>query len=78
MAGLVIFLTHIGEEMLKTFLFRGISQLSADLEILTIVSLHGMFSVAMSLFSFVIIYQGHERKEINLCLAAFIDPPLEN
>ena len=27
---------------------------------------------------FVIIHQGHERKEINLCLAAFIDPPLEN
>ena len=33
---------------------------------------------AMSLFAFVIIHQGHERKEINLCLAAFIDPPLEN
>ena len=32
----------------------------------------------MSLFAFVIIHQGHERKEINLCLAAFIDPPLEN
>ena len=29
-------------------------------------------------FAFVIIHQGHERKEINLCLAAFIDPPLEN
>ena len=33
---------------------------------------------AMSLFAFVIIHQGHEWKEINLCLAAFIDPPLEN
>ena len=32
----------------------------------------GMFSFAMSLFAFVIIHQGHERKEINLCLAAFI------
>ena len=32
----------------------------------------------MSLFAFVIIHQGHERPEINLCLAAFIDPPLEN
>ena len=32
----------------------------------------------MSLFAFVIIHQGHERKEINFCLAAFIDPPLEN
>ena len=32
----------------------------------------------MSLFAFVIIHQGHERKEINLCLAASIDPPLEN
>ena len=29
-------------------------------------------------FAFLIIHQGHERKEINLCLAAFIDPPLEN
>ena len=28
----------------------------------------------MSLFAFVIIHQGHEQKEINLCLAAFIDP----
>ena len=27
-------------------------------------------------FAFVIIHQGQERKEINLCLAAFIDPPL--
>ena len=33
---------------------------------------------AMCSFAFVIIHQGHERKEINLCLAAFIDPPLEN
>ena len=32
----------------------------------------------MSLFGFVIIHQGHERKEISLCLAALIDPPLEN
>ena len=32
----------------------------------------------MSLFAFVIIHQGHGRREINLCLAAFIDPPLEN
>ena len=32
----------------------------------------------LSLFAFVIIHQGHGRKEINLCLAAFIDPPLEN
>ena len=28
----------------------------------------------MSLFAFVIIHQGHKQKEINLCLAAFIDP----
>ena len=35
------------------------------------------FLFAMSLFAFVIIHQGHERKEINLCLAAFIDPPFE-
>ena len=27
----------------------------------------------MSSFAFVIIHEGHERKEINLCLAAFID-----
>ena len=78
MAGLVICITHIGEEMLKTLLFRGISQLSADLELLTIISLHGMFLFAMSLFALVIIHQGHERKEISLCLAAFIDPPFEN
>ena len=32
----------------------------------------------MSLFALVIIHQGHERKEISLCLAAFIDPPFEN
>ena len=32
----------------------------------------------LSLFAFVIIHQGHKRKEINLRLAAFIDPPLEN
>ena len=32
----------------------------------------------MSLFAFVFIHQGHERKEINLCLAAFIDPLLQN
>ena len=31
----------------------------------------------MSLFAFVIIHQGHKWKEINLCLAALIDPPLE-
>ena len=36
------------------------------------------FLFAMSLFAIVIIHQGYERKEINLCLAAFIDPPLEN
>ena len=34
--------------------------------------------LTLSLFAFVIIHQGHERKEINLCLAAFIDPTLEN
>ena len=27
---------------------------------------------------FLIIHQGHERKEINLCLAALIDPLHEN
>ena len=37
-----------------------------------------MFSIAMSLVAFVIIHQGHERRGINLCLAAFIDPPLGN
>ena len=37
-----------------------------------------MFSLCYPLFAFVIIHQGHERKEINLCLAALIDPPLEN
>ena len=36
------------------------------------------FFYLLSLFASVIIHQGHERKEINLCLAAFIDPPLEN
>ena len=34
--------------------------------------------LTLSLFAFVIIHQGHERKEINLSLAAFIDPTLEN
>ena len=34
--------------------------------------------LTLSLFSFVIIHHGHERKEIDLCLAAFIDPMLEN
>ena len=43
-----------------------------------IISLHGIFFYLLSLFASVIIHQGHERKEINLCLAAFIDPPLEN
>ena len=32
----------------------------------------------MSLFAFVIFRQGHERKEIKLCLAAFLDPLLES
>ena len=31
----------------------------------------------MSLFAFVIIHQGHERKEIKLCLTTFIDLPPE-
>ena len=39
---------------------------------------HKTSRYVFSLFAFVIIHQGHERKEINLCLAAFIDPPLEN
>ena len=34
--------------------------------------------LTLSLFALVIIHQGHKRKEINLRLAAFIDPPLEN
>ena len=33
---------------------------------------------ATPLFAFVIIHQSHEQKEINLCLAAFTIPPLEN
>ena len=36
------------------------------------------FFYLLSLFASVIIHQGHERKQINLCLAAFIDPPLKN
>ena len=36
------------------------------------------FEVQLTLSLFAFIHQGHERKEINLCLAAFIDPMLEN
>ena len=54
----------------RSFCFRG----AVDVAIKQV----GMCSVAMSLFAFLIIHQGHEQKEINLCLAAFIDPPLKN
>ena len=76
MVGLLICITHIGEEMLKTLLFI-IRDPHLTLLCLTLKStLSDAFAfevhLTLSLFAFVIIHQ------INLCLAAFTDPPLEN
>ena len=89
MVGLLICITHAEEEMPKTLLFiirdphltlhlrsHAVRHFRFRGAVKIAIEQVGMFS--MSLFAFVIIHEGHEQKEINSCLAAFIDPPLEN